>query len=399
MDKPEQNNSPTKKLLFNLIAHRGTVAKAELLEKSGLNSSKLTRILDEMITENVIEEIGFGPSRGGRKPILYQLNLNYRYCFGLEISRMYSTLGLFDMQMNPKSMVRWRMDESMTPKALVDYVSTLMRTLLRDHQIESQQIIGIGIGAVGPLDRSSGTILNPLYFLAQGWTQVPICQMFEHSTGLPAILENGANTALLGEHWAIRHEQVEHALYVHAGVSLRSAMMSYGRIVHGGFDREDAIGQMIIHMDGPRLHNTGNYGALEAYASIIALESQARAHVKIGLSDWIERYVAAPEQLNFDALLRALHDDNDFVKKLFQQSAACFGVGLANLINIFHPQLVILGGALVNSKSDFFQTATDIAKKNTYHSPTYEPQFSKGQLKEDAVVTGAALCVRNSMTF
>jgi predicted NBD/HSP70 family sugar kinase len=223
--------------------------------------------------------------------------------------------------------------------------------------------------------------------------------MFEQATGFSAILDNGANTALLGEHWSIRDEHIEHALYVHAGVSLRSAMMSYGKIVHGGFDREDAVGQMIIHMDGPRLHNAGNYGALEAYASILALEAQARAQAKIGRIDLAQRYAVAPEQLNYDVLLRALHDGNSFVKQLFQHSAACFGVGLANLINIFHPQLVILGGALINSKSDFFQTALEVANKNTYYSPTYEPRFSKGKLKEDAVVTGAALSVRNRMTL
>ncbi len=395
MEKAES----TKTMLYRLIADRGTVGKAELQGVSGLNSSKLTRSLDEMTIERIIEEVGFGPSSGGRRPILYRINANYRYCIGIEISRLYSTLGLFDMQMNPKSLIRWRMDEAMTPKALVAYVASVIRTLLRDHQIEASELLGIGIGAVGPLDRSKGIILTPLHFLAKGWSHVPICELLEEATGLRAYLENGANTALLGEHWSIRDEQVEHALYVHAGVSLRSAMMSYGSIVHGGFDREDAIGQMIIHMDGPRLHASSNYGALEAYSSILAMEGQARTQAKTGGIDLHRRYAIQPEQLNYDVLLRALQDEDSFVQQLFHQSATSFGVGLANLINIFHPQLVILGGALINSKSDFYQTALDVATKNTYYSTAYKPRFSKGQLKEDAVVTGAALSVRNLMTI
>ncbi|WP_341280409.1 ROK family transcriptional regulator [Paenibacillus sp. FSL H8-0537] len=397
MYKADRDVPSHKELIYTQIAEQGTVSKAELLDRHKLTSSTLTRVLEELVAEGLIEETGLGPSSGGRRPILYQIHAGYRYIFGLEISRFSSTLGLFDMQLNQKSLVRWRMDEAMTPQALVDYASQLMRTLLRDHRIEREQILGIGIGAVGPLDRSSGMILDPLYFAARGWTQVPICQMFEEATGFTAFLENGANTALLGERWALRHEDIEHALYVHAGVSLRSAIMSYGRIVHGTMDMEGSIGQMIIHTDGPRLSPAGNYGALEAYASIQALEHQARSHAKMGQDSLLKAYSVTPEQLNYEVLLQALSADDPYVQELFQQSAVYFGVGLANLINIFHPELVILGGALINSKPMYFQTATETAKKNTYYSPAYEPRFSKGQLKEDAVVTGAALTVRNKM--
>lgn len=183
------------------------------------------------------------------------------------------------------------------------------------------------------------------------------------------------------------------AIYVHAGVSLRSAMMSYGQIVHGTVDMEGSIGQMIIQTDGPRLHNSGNYGALEAFASVQALEKQARSQAKMGNDALLKQYRIAPEQVTFEVLVQALSADEPFVRELFRQSAVYFGIGLANLINVFHPERVILGGALINSNQMYYQTAIEIARKNTYYYPQYEPRFSKGELKEDAVVTGAALMV------
>lgn len=397
MNQTELHIQSAKKQLFLQIAHRDTVSKADLLMHSGLSSSKLARLLEEMANEGIIEEIGLGPSSGGRRPILYQLNGGYRYFFGLDISRMASTLGLFDMRMNAKSLVHWRMDEAMTPEALVDYTAARIRELLRDHQLAASRVAGIGIGAVGPLDRESGTILTPRHFAAAGWRQVPICRLLEQATGIPALLENGANTALMGEHWSIRHEQVNHALYVHAGVSIRSAMMSYGQIVHGSVDREDAIGQMVIHTDGPRLQQGGNYGALEAYASVLALEAQARSHARLGINDLPERYRVMPEQIDYELLARAVRDQDSYTEGLFRQSAAYFGIGLANLINIFHPELVILGGALLHARTDYFQIATGVARNHIYHSQSYTPQFSTGMLKEDAVVTGAALSVRQRL--
>src|SRR5690606_32277444 len=144
----------------------------------------------------------------------------------------------FDAKMNPKSMIRWRMDEAMTPDQLVDYVAGNIRSILQDHRIERDQVLGIGVGAVGPLDRDKGLILNPSNFPSPGWHNVSICRLLEERTRLPATLENGANAALLGEHWSMRSENRQHLLYVHAGVGLRSAMMSGGRIVHGSADME-----------------------------------------------------------------------------------------------------------------------------------------------------------------
>jgi predicted NBD/HSP70 family sugar kinase len=383
----------TKKLIYSWIAEKGPVSKTDLLSAFSITSSTLTRLLDDMVTDGLIQGARLGMSSGGRRPILYEINPNHRYIFGLEISRFSSTLGLFDMALNPKSLIRWRMDEYMTPDRLVEHAIRHMNLILKDHQIDPACILGIGIGAVGPLDRMNGVILDPLYFPADGWRNVSICQRFEQETGWTALLENGANAALIGEIWAMRDQGIQHALYIHAGVSLRSAIMSHGRIVHGIVDTEGSVGQMIVQIDGPRLTPTGNYGSLETFASIQALEKSARSQAKAGRNIGPILGQLPPERIQFDQLLQALESDDTFTRELFEQSAAYFGIGLANLINMFHPEMVILGGALITRNPLYFDRATDIAKKNTYYYPKYEPLFSKGILKEDAVITGVALSV------
>lgn len=393
MNKKEPVLQSNKKLIYSWIAEHGPISKAELLDAFSLTSSTLTRMLEEMTSEGLIQAASLGASSGGRRPILYQIEPDYKYIFGLEISRFSSTLGLFDMAMNPKSVMRWRMDESMTPERFVEFAAGHMRSFLKDHQLEPSQILGIGIGAVGPVDRNKGTILDPLYFPASGWRNIPICQQLENATGWKAYLENGVNAALIGEAWAMRDQGIQHALYVHAGVSLRSAIMSQGQIVHGTVDTEGSIGQMIVHMDGQRLAPIGNYGALEAYASIQALERTARSQAKAGRALGPLLSPLSPDRIQFEHLLKALDAEDPFAREIFEQSAVYFGIGLANLINMFHPEIVILGGTLVNYNSLYFDTATHIARKNTFYYPRYEPVFSKGNLKEDAVITGCALNV------
>lgn len=383
------SNPSIKKQVFDRISRLGTVSKADLLSDFPLTSSSMTRLLEDMTSQGLIVVSGLGSSTGGRKPILFQTNPKYRYLFGLEISRLYSALGLYDLHLNPLSSFRWQMDVTMTPELLADHVAKFARGFLAEHGLSSADVLGMGIGAVGPLDQRKGIILEPEFFPASSWKNVPICEMLTERLGFPARLDNGANTALIGEHWALRTQNIQHALYVHSGVNIRSAAMSGGQILRGAVDTEGAIGQMIIQANGPRLREKGNYGALEAFVSVPALEERVRTQLKIGRSSLLSGI--SPDQVNFATLIDALKQDDPLVKEQFSETAAYLGIGLANLINALHPEYVILGGPLVGAHSLVFDTALEIAKKNTYHYPEYSPVFTQGVLLDEAVATGAAV--------
>lgn len=385
---------------FELIHRQDTVSKIELLEQTKLSVSTLTRTLDELLEQKLIVEAGFGESTGGRRPILYRTNPTYGYLFGLEISRTYSMILLCDMQMNKLDSRRWAMHEGMTPEVLVEEIVYTVRNMLAVHGILHTSVLGMGIGAVGPLDRSSGMILEPLYFQANGWSNVPICAMLEQELTFPVLLDNGVNMAILGEHWASRNQPYQHMLYVHLGVGIRSAMMIGGKVVYGAVDTEDSIGQMIIQSDGPRLRDSGNFGSLDNYATTFALEHQVRTKLKQGRQSVLQEIIGLEKDLNriqFPHIVRAFEEQDTMVIELFTQAATYFGVGLANLLNILHPEKVILGGPLVNFNPMFFATSTEVAMQKSQHNPPYQVVFSQGNLGEDAQVIGAAVMVVNNI--
>jgi predicted NBD/HSP70 family sugar kinase len=130
-----------------------------------------------------------------------------------------------------------------------------------------------------------------------------------------------------------------------------------------------------------------------------ALEQSARLEAKMDNDLILQRYKVSPEKLTYDVLVQAFRDGNPHARELFTQAAIHFGIGLANVINLFHPETIILGGALIHSHELFFQTAVEVAQRNTYRYPEYQPHFSLGTLKEEAVVTGAAIMVRNHMVL
>ncbi|MEK3734371.1 MULTISPECIES: ROK family protein [Paenibacillus] len=383
------SNRSIKKQVFDRISYLGTVSKADLLQYFSITSSSMTRLLEEMTAQGIIVVSGLGSSTGGRKPILFQTNPSYRYLLGLDISRIHSVLGLYDMHLNPLSLTRWKMDDAMSPERLVDEVADAVHRFLTEHGISSSDVLGMGIGAVGPLDQQAGIIMEPEFFPAPSWKNVPICQLLSERLDMTVKLDNGANTALMGEHWALRNERIQHALYVHAGVNIRSAAMSGGQILRGAVDTEGAIGQMIIQANGPRLRDNSNYGALEAFVSVPALEERIRTQLKIGRKSVLSGI--SPDHVNFATLVDALDQDDPLVKEQFTETAAYLGIGLANLINALHPEYVILGGPLVGAHPLVLDTALEIAKKNTYHYPEYSPVFTQSLLLDEAVATGAAV--------
>jgi predicted NBD/HSP70 family sugar kinase len=385
---------------FELIHKQNNVSKIELLEQTKLSVSTLTRTLDELRDQGFILEAGFGESTGGRRPILYQTNPTFGYLFGLEISRTFSLIFLCDMQMNKLDSRKWAMHEGLTPEVLVEEIVYTVRNMLAVHGIFHTSVLGMGIGSVGPLDRFSGTILEPLYFKANGWKNVPICAMLEQELTFPVLLDNGANMAILGEYWASRNQPNQYMLYVHLGLGIRSAMMVGGKIVYGAVDMEGSIGQMIIQSDGPRLRETGNFGSLENYATIFALEQQIRTKLKQGRQSILQEISGlekGPDRIHFPHIVRAYEEKDPMVTELFTQAATYFGIGLANLLNILHPEIVILGGPLVSFNPMFFEISTQVAMQKSQHNPTYQVVFSQGNLGEYALVTGAAVMVVNKI--
>lgn len=393
--------SPSKRGIFQYIAQRNDVAKEEIQQALQLASSTASRLLQDMVEEGLLLSSGYGPSKGGRRPILYNVNHDYGYIVGLEISRFYATLGLFDLALNAKSLTRWRMDSSMKPEVFIELVAQKISAYCKDHRLSLEQIVGIGIGSIGPLDRTGGVLINPAHFPAEGWANLPISELVAQRMNMPVLVDNGADCAAIGEQLMFRKQglEAEHLLYINAGVGLRTAMISGGSLVQGSYDREGAFGEMIIRAGDPPILPGKPAGALENYASIPALVEQYKTQYRLGRTG-ISSTAPAPAQeaqIDFDFLIRELRHENPVVRELFHQSAMYLGIGVANLINTFQPHQVIIGGALISAYKGYSEIVASIAHKYTYNSPLYQAQFMEGLLLEDAVATGAALLVRNKL--
>lgn len=395
----ERIPSPKAKELFYDIRRKQEISKSDLLASSGLTISTLTRVLDELVSIGVISESGLGASTGGRRPILYQVRGEYGYAFGLDVSRVVSRLILLNLAGQTLETAEWDMTVDMTPERLIGEVVGRAREWIAAHGIPLDQIIGMGIGAVGPLDREAGIIEEPEWFAAPGWQHVEIVRLIEEALHVPVLLDNGANAAIVAEAWANRGKDFRHMLYVHGGTGLRLSMMSDSKLIYGAADMEGSFGQMIIQADGiPYRTAKGNHGCLDSYASVHAIEREVNSRLRIGRSSRLQQMLEPGEPARFSHIMQALKQMDPMVTEVVTQAATYFGIGLANLLNILYPEKVVLGGPLMTDSNLFFYTATQTAIRKTYHYPKYQVIFSKGSYGEEAIAVGAALLMLEQLT-
>jgi predicted NBD/HSP70 family sugar kinase len=212
--------------------------------------------------------------------------------------------------------------------------------------------------------------------------------MIEQELQLPAIIDNGANTAVLAEYYFGAGRGLENIAYFNCGVGIRTGVISSGTIVRTVNDAEDAFGHMVVDVDG-ELCSCGNYGCVECYSSIPSITKRFRSELKKGRSSLIMK---PSEEINYIDICAAAEEKDELAREVIINAAAIFGAGLSNYINLLNPGLVILSGPLIKSSTLFYETSTHISSKRHYLKEGNKVTYSRGgYFKDKAIAVGAAV--------
>lgn len=392
----EDNSLKNRNLIdiYRLIHRNGPVKKADLFELTNHAQTTLVRMIDQLLKAGFIYESGIEKSSGGRPPILYQVIADSSYIVGIDISRTHTTIALMDITFNLIDKVTFTMTTEHTSARTITKIIDTIKKFKYDHQLKSNEILGIGIGSVGPLDRENGIILNPESFSAIGWEYVKIVEKLTSEFGVRTVLENGANTAALGEYYQ-SPKLNQNVLYCISGVGLRCGTLANGKIVKNQTGDASSFGHMIIDIDG-KICSCGHKGCLLSYVSLNGISDKILHRMDHGersiMSKWINHDVA---QITLEKIIKAGKMDDHLVHQVVLETATYFGIGLANIINMTHPDRVILNGKLIYEYPTYFEKVVNTAKKYVFHL-NKNVTYSKGTLKEDAVVVGAAALLFDS---
>ena len=274
---------------------------------------------------------------------------------------------------------------------IVQRVQDVITVTMAETGARRDQFIGVGVGAPGPIDRANGivTIAPNL-----GWKDFPLRDRIEAGVGLPTTLDNDANCATLGESWIGAARGGRAVVGMTIGTGIGGGLVVDGRLWHGASDLAGEIGHTTIDLHGRRC-KCGNYGCLEAYASGTNIAERARERVaNDGDSEILRLAGGKPERITAATVYEAARAGDDAALDVVKETAAFLGAGVANLLNTFNPDVVVIAGGVTQAGDALFEPLRAEARRRAFKSAFDACRIVPGELEGAAGVVGAVATFR-----
>jgi glucokinase len=270
---------------------------------------------------------------------------------------------------------------------IVEMVQSAITQVLSQQGGTREEVAGVGIGSPGPLNRATGTVINTPNL---GWRNFPLRDLISNAVKLPASLDNDANCATFGEWWLGAGRDVQTLVGLTLGTGIGGGIVIDGKLYHGCSDIAGEIGHMTIEANGRRC-KCGNYGCLEQYASGPAIALRAVEGIEAGaesvLTDLVkghlDRITAA---MVYQAVL--LHDE--YATEVMKDTAKFLGAGVANLLNILNPEMVVIAGGVTQAGDYLFEPLRAEVRRRAFKTAQECCRIVPAELHGTAGVVGAA---------
>ena len=250
-------------------------------------------------------------------------------------------------------------------------------------------IIGIGIGAPGPLDVKRGMI-NFAPNLP-GWRDVPLRKILEDEFNMKVVLENDANAAAWGERCFGAGQGVINLVCFTLGTGIGGGIIIDGKIYHGNNYGAAELGHMTVNKDGPRC-NCGNYGCLEAYSSATGIKNRIKNRIREGIKSDFLNFDEDKlfESLRLKSIFEAARKGDRLTSIVVEEAISYLGIAIANITNILNPEMVVLVGGITNEGEKLLIPLKGEVKKRAFYSNYKSLKIVIGELGGNAGVLGAA---------
>jgi glucokinase len=246
--------------------------------------------------------------------------------------------------------------------------------------------LGVGIGSPGPLDRERGLVI---FTPNLGWRDFPLRDRVQDGVKLTATLDNDANCATIGEWWIGAAKGARHVVGLTLGTGIGGGLILDGKLYHGASDVAGELGHSSIDSTGRRC-GCGNYGCLEAYASGPAIADRAREALAGGEASIMPSLVENDlSQLTAASVYEAARRDDELALHVVRETARFLGTGIANLLNIFNPEVVVLAGGVTQAGDALFDPLRAEVRRRAFKPAVDACRIVPGSLEGKAGVVGA----------
>ncbi len=343
-------------VLLSLL-HESNLSRVQLAQKTNLSNTTITNLIAELIALGIVSEVDetaleLGELRPvGRPRTSIRLEPNARYVVGVHIGVGLFRVGISNIcnEMQHNQLVHFEIDLP-AEQVLVQIVQTVEAVIL-ESGVERSQVLGVGVGASGLVDFQTGVnLLAPNL----NWHDFPLRDYLQHELNLPVVVDNNVRTMALNETYFGAGRGVDSLAFVYGRTGVGAGLIFKGQVFRGSTKGAGEIGHTVILLHGGELCRCGNHGCLETLISEEAILRQADQIAQLYPQGILAQTRSEQNDISpIERIFRAGRAGDETVRTMLEDRAFYLGVALAGVVNLFNPELILLGG-IFSRGHDFF---------------------------------------------
>ena len=333
-----------KQKILGLCINDGDFSIAEFSKELNASIPTVTRLIGELIEDGFLEDLGKTGTSGGRRPSIYGLNQAAGYFVGADVCRHHVSIAVTNFK---GKLVDYKEDIPLVLEGTEDslrHLTELIKKNTASLGIEQEKVLAYGINLTGRVNHETGYSFS--YFIGE---DKPLSQVLEKELGAPVFIENDSRAMAYGEYICGEANNEKNMLFINLSWGLGMGMVLDGKLSYGKSGFSGEIGHFPMLNNGI-ICQCGKIGCLETGASGSALHRIFVEKIKEGKASSISSRFENPEDIGIDDIVGALMEEDVLAIECVEEIGSVLGQAIAGLINIFNPELVVIGGRLSIAK-------------------------------------------------
>lgn len=384
-------NRALKKQIIQMIDKRSSSSITELSKEINTSVPKVTALVNELIKDGLLQDEGKVDSTGGRRASVYGLVPDACFFLGVDVKKYHINIGLMNFRkriISNKEKLPFRLEN--TAESLKKLLG-LIKDFLAHTQVERKRVLGCGINLSGRINNRTGHSFSFYHFREE-----PLAEIIEQEINVPTYLENDSRAMAFGELYSGEISSEKNVLFVNIDYGIGLGIVLDGKVYYGRSGFSGEFGHIPL-FNNEIICQCGKKGCLETEASGNALIRKFRERIKKGSTSSVLKNNKSADQIGIEDIINGAKNEDTLCIELLSEIGEKLGKGLAVLINIFNPELIILGGTLSETGDYLGLPSKNALNKLSLSLVNNDTSLKMSKLGEKAGVIGACLIARSKV--
>jgi glucokinase-like ROK family protein len=382
-------NKILKGLIFKFLDQTESASINEISKEINISVPKTTSLITELIEEGLISDYGKFESTGGRKANLYGLIGDAGFILGVDVKKYYINIGLLNFKkqlIHQKSRITFKLDN--TAESLNQLIQ-IIQNFIKEVEIKKDKILSLGINLSGRINHTKGYSYTFFHFQEE-----PLSEIIQEKIGIKTYLENDSRAMAFGEFCNGEVNTEKNVLFVNLDYGIGLGILIDGKVYYGKSGFSGEFGH-IPFFNNEIICHCGKKGCLETEASGNALLRKFKEKIKLGSTSSVLKKNKKVEDITLTDLILAAQNEDVLIIELLAELGENLGKGLAVLINVFNPELIIIGGTLSETGEYLKLPIKSSINKYSLSLVNADTELKLSKLGEKAGIIGACLLAKN----